>query len=99
LNHEIGNGYINFVLSRNMFHTKIDKFEDEQKIEEKRSMLVKSDEIENKFRFDISQFINGWRITAGTSAQYVGYTGDVFNKIRNAVYDENGDLVNPEQTI
>src|SRR5699024_604332 len=69
------------------------------KIEEKRSMLVKSDEIENKFRFDISQFINGWRITAGTSAQYVGYTGDVFNKIRNAVYDENGDLVNPEQTI
>lgn len=99
LNHQIQNGYMNFVLSRNMFHTKIDKFEDEQKIEEKRSMLVKSDEIENKFRFDISQFINGWRFTAGASAQYVGYNGDVFNKIRNAVYDENGDLVSPEQTI
>lgn len=99
LNREIQNGFMNFVLSRNMFHTKIDKFEDEQKIEEKRSMLVKSDEIENKFRFDISQFVNGWRITAGTSAEYVGYTGEVFNQIRNAIYDQHGELINPAQTV
>ena len=99
LNREIQNGYMNFVLSRNMFRTKIDKYEDEQKIEDNRSMLVKSDEIENKFRFDISQFINGWRITGGASAQYVEYSGDVFNKIRNAIYDDNGSIVSPEQHI
>lgn len=99
LNHQIKNGYLNFVLSRNMFHTKIDKFEDEQKVESNRSTLIKSDEVENKFNFDINQFINGWRISAGTSIQYVGYTADVFNKIRNAVYNENGELINPEQTI
>src|SRR5690625_1407160 len=99
LNHQIKNGYLNFVLSRNMFHTKIDKFEDEQKVEANRTTLIKSDEVENKFSFDINQFINGWRISAGTSIQYVGYTADVFNKIRNAVYNENGELINPEQTI
>src|SRR5690625_2800271 len=82
LNHQIKNGYLNFVLSRNMFHTKIDKFEDEQKVEANRTTLIKSDEVENKFSFDINQFINGWRISAGTSIQYVGYTADVFNKIK-----------------
>lgn len=99
LRHQIENGYVNFVLSRNMFRTTIDKYEDEQKIEANRNMLIKSDEIENKFRFDVSQFINGWRMTGGVSAQYVGYSGDIFNKITNGIYNENGELIIPEQTV
>lgn len=99
LNREIENGYMNFVLSRNMFHTDIDKYEDQQKVEEKRTMQVASSEIENKFRFDISQFIGGWRLTGGVSLQQVSYSGDVFNRIRNAIYDKEGNLESPEQHI
>lgn len=99
LNHKINNGFLNFVVSRNMFRTKIDKFEDEQKIEDQRTLRIRSDETENKFRFNVNQFINGWKVTAGTSAQYVGYSGDVFNKVRNAIYNEEGEVVSPVQTV
>lgn len=99
LNRRIENGYMNFTLSRNMFHTTLDKFEDENKIEEKRTLLINSDEVENKFRFDYNKFVNGWRLSTGVDAQYVGYTGDVFNKIRQEIKDEDGVVISPEQTI
>lgn len=99
LNRRIENGYMNFTLSRNMFHTTLDKFEDENKIEENRTLLVNSDEVENKFRFDYNKFLNGWRLSTGVDAQYVGYTGDVFNKVRLGVKDEDGVVTSPAQTI
>src|SRR5690625_5380606 len=99
LNRRITDGYMNFSLSRNMFHTTLDKFEDEQKIEDKRTLLVNSDEIENKFRFDYNKFVNGWRFSTGADVQYVGYSGDVFNKIRQEVKDEDGVVIAQEQTI
>lgn len=99
LNRKIENGFMNFALSRNMFHTTIDKFEDEQRIEENRTLLVNSDEIENKFRFDYNKFVNGWRFSSGLDAQYVGYFGEVFNKISNELKDENGTIISPARTI
>ncbi|RXJ50456.1 TonB-dependent receptor [Gelidibacter gilvus] len=99
LNRKIENGFMNFALSRNMFHTTIDKFEDEQRIEENRTLLVNSDEIENKFRFDYNKFVNGWRFSSGLDAQYVGYFGEVFNKISNELKDENGAIISPGRTI
>lgn len=99
LNRKIDNGFMNFALSRNMFHTTIDKYEDERKIEQNRTLLINSDEIENKFRFDYNKFVNGWRISSGVDAQYVGYFGDVFNKISNEIKDEKGMIVSPERTI
>jgi len=99
LNRKIENGFMNFALSRNMFHTTIDKYEDERRIEQNRTLLVKSDEIENKFRFDYNKFVNGWRFSTGIDAQYVGYSGDVFNKISNELKDENGTVISPARTI
>lgn len=99
LNRKINNGFMNFTLSRNMFNTTLDKFEDENKIEQNRTLLVKSDEVENKFRFDYNKFLNGWKLSAGLDAQYVGYTGDVFNRIANEIKDANGNIISPEKTI
>ncbi len=98
LNRKLKNGFINFALSRNMFNTTIDKFEDENRVEKNRTLLIKSDEAENKLRFDINKFIDGWKISAGADAQYVSYSGDVFNKVRNAIYDNNGNMVSPAKT-
>ncbi|MCM4169364.1 Vitamin B12 transporter BtuB [Arenibacter antarcticus] len=99
LNRKIKNGYMNFALSRNMFHTTIDKYEDEQKIEQNRTLLINSNEIENKFRFDYNKFVNGWRFSSGLDAQYVTYSGDVFNKISNEIKDDTGTVISPERTI
>lgn len=99
LNRKIKNGYMNFILSRNMFNTRLDKFEDENKIEQNRTLLVKSYEAENKFRFDYNKFLNGWKLSAGLDAQYVGYTGNVFNRISNEITDSNGNIISPARTI
>ncbi|MEO6819062.1 MAG: TonB-dependent receptor, partial [Ginsengibacter sp.] len=80
LNQKIKNGYINYILSRNMFTNNIDKFEDERKIESLRTTYVNSNEIENKFRWDINKFVNGWKWSAGILAEYVGYKGNIFIK-------------------
>ena len=80
LNQKIKNGYINYILSRNMFTNNIDKFEDEKQVDSQRTMSVRSNEIENKFRWDINKFVNGWKWSAGVSLEYVGYNGNVFTK-------------------
>lgn len=99
LNRKIKNGFMNFIVSRNMFETTLDKFQDQNKIEQNRTLFVKSHEAENKFRFDYNKLINGWRLSAGLDAQYVGYAGDIFNKISNEIRDSSGHIISPEKTI
>ncbi|WGQ09764.1 TonB-dependent receptor [Pedobacter gandavensis] len=99
LNHQIENGYLNFTLSRNVFDNTLDKFEDERQEESKRSLRVQSQEAENKFRFDINKFLNGWKLSAGLMAQLVGYKTDLFNKVSNEITNAQGDVVVPEKVI
>jgi outer membrane receptor for ferrienterochelin and colicin len=99
LNRKINNGYYNFSLSRNVFDNSLDKFEDEQKIESKRTLSVKSQEAENKFRFDINQFVNGWKLSTGLMVQQAEYSSDLFNKITNDVLDGNGNVITPARVI
>lgn len=99
LNHQIENGYLNFTLSRNVFDNSLDKFEDEQKEESKRSLKVQSQESENKFRFDINKFLNGWKLSAGAMVQAVAYQADLFNKVSAATTDGQGNVINSEKVI
>ena len=99
LNKRIDNGFMNFTLSRNMFNTTLDKFKDENKIEENRTLLVKSNEVENKFRFDYTKFIQGWRLAAGIDAQYAHYYGDVLNSVSNEIKDASGAVIRPAQKV
>src|SRR5690606_10641969 len=81
LSQKIENGYINYIISRNVYENRIDKFEDENQIEEQRTNSINSQEIENKFRWDINKFVNDWKLSGGISIQNVGYNGEVFQKI------------------
>lgn len=99
LNHKIADGYMNFSLSRNVFDNRLDKYEDELQDESKRSLYVASQEAENKFRFDVNKFIDGWRLSGGAAAQYVQYRSDLFNRISAQLNDGNGNLITPEQLI
>lgn len=80
LSQKIKDGYINYIISRNVYENRIDKFEDENRIESQRTNSINSQEIENKFRWDINKFVNDWKLSGGISIQNVGYTGEVFEK-------------------
>lgn len=99
LNHQIENGFWNITLSRNMFDNSLDKFEDEQQIESNRSLKVQSQEIENKLRFDINKFVNGWKLSAGLMVQLVGYNAELFNKLSTEIRDGSGNVIVPERVI
>lgn len=99
LNHKITDGFLNFALSRNVFDNRLDKFEDERQIEANRTLQVASQEIENKFRFDINKFVNGWKLSAGAMLQSVGYSTNLFNKTSPQITDGNGNELSPAQVI
>lgn len=99
LNHQIENGYLNFTLSRNVFDNSLDKFEDDLKEESKRSLKVQSQESENKFRFDINKFVNGWKLSAGWMVQQVNYNTELFNRISSEITNAQGDVVVPEKMV
>src|SRR5690554_2006930 len=81
LTQQIENGYMNYILSRNVFANNVDKFEDENRIEQNRTSAIESQEIENKFRWDINKFVNNWKLSGGISVQQVGYRGDLFTRL------------------
>ena len=99
LNQKIEKGFLNFIASRNMFENRLDKFEDENQIESKRTFKLKSQEIENKLKFDYNKYVNNLKITFGTMAQYVKYNTDLYSKVTNSIYDSLGNETIPTQFI
>ncbi|MBL7933863.1 MAG: TonB-dependent receptor, partial [Bacteroidia bacterium] len=95
----INKGFVNVALSRNMFNNALDKFEDQNQVEENRTFKLRSQEIENKFRADINKYLNGWKISAGVMAQYVKYNTRLFNQITNSVTDSMGNEIIPPVKI
>ncbi len=97
LKRNIKNGYMNFALSRNAFNNGITRFEDnlDPKPSEQ-SLDLKSNETENKFRFDVNQTVDGWKLSYGAVAQYVQFSNKGFARIRAEVRDTNNNIIQPE---
>ena len=82
VNQRIKDGFMNFALSRNMFDNQLDQFEDAQNDnEDLRTFGLKSQEAENKFRFNFNQYKKGWKYAFGFSTQYVKYNTSIYNKL------------------
>ena len=97
--HLIEKGFINVSLSRNMFDNGLDRFEDNTKDESRRVLKVRSAEIENKFRADITKFYGSWKVTGGIVGQYVKFNNEVFTRIQNEIRDQSGAVVSPAISI
>ncbi len=94
--HLITNGFVSVALSRNMFDNKLDQFEDAQNADEtKRTLGLKSQEIENKLRIDVNKSINGWKFSYGVSAQFVKYNNNAFIRIQNPLFNNSGTQIAP----
>lgn len=97
LKHLIDNGYWNITFSRNMYDNQLDQFRDnfdgQQRDERKRTLKLKSQEIENKLRFDLNKYFGKWRLSMGAALQYVKYNNNTFNNIRPEIKDSLGNVV------
>jgi hypothetical protein len=90
----VNNGYYTVSLSRNMFDNKIDQFENKQQDNEAfRNLKLRSQEIENKLRFEYNKVSKAWKWSAGASAQYVKFNNDLFNKFTIPATDANGQII------
>ena len=93
-------GFYNIAVSRNMFNNQLDQFEDAQNGNENfRNLKLRSQEIENKFRFDYNKYQNGWKYSYGVMGQYVKYNTSIFNRISAGVFDTSGVLIMPPIVI
>ncbi|MDP3929799.1 MAG: TonB-dependent receptor [Bacteroidota bacterium] len=78
----ISNGVMNISASRNMFNNRLDRWrEGKTNNEEFRAFQLNSQEIENKFRLDVSKYIGTWKYSYGGMFQYVKYNNYTFNKV------------------
>ncbi len=92
----IKDGFWNLAVSRNMFDNQLDQFEDARNGEEEyRNLLLESQEIENKFRFDFNKYVNGWKYSFGAVGQYVKYNSNFYNRLAAAVLDSSGNELVP----
>ena len=83
LRNQIKNGYWNLALSRSMLDNSIEKFDgNDLGNEAKRRTGIFSQEIENKFRFDINQSKNNFKLSYGVVAQYVKSNNNAFQRIQ-----------------
>ena len=99
LNRRFEGGYMNFIASRNMFENRLDKFEDGNQDESKRTYKLESQEIENKIKFDYNKYANNWKVTFGVMAQFVKYNTDLYSKVTNSIADSMGNEIIPAQIV
>lgn len=99
----INNGFWNLTASRNMLDNRLDQFADntdgKQTDESKRILGIKSQEIENKLRFDLNRYAGSWKFSAGAMAQYVKYNNESYNRLRAEIRDSSGIIVQPATEI
>ena len=75
-------GYDTWVLSRNYLHNEADKYENNIKQPDLKTLDYNSDEIENKFRYEhTSSYSRGWRVSYGANLEYAKFYAKTFNKL------------------
>jgi outer membrane cobalamin receptor len=98
----VRNGFWNLTFSRNMLNNRLDKFADntdgKQTDEAKRILGLKSQEIENKLRFDVNKYSGSWRFSAGALLEYAKYNNNSFTRLRAAIQDSLGAIIQPAIT-
>ena len=80
--HFSANSFQTFVLSRNMLNNEAKKYyNNDESSEDNLITDYKSQEIENKFRFENTARINDWKITVGLNYEYAKYNNSTYNRI------------------
>lgn len=77
----VSNGYYTVAVSRNTFFNGADRYEDNANKQGDKLYELNSHETENKLRFDMNKYINGWKSSYGADVQYAQYDADILNVV------------------
>jgi hypothetical protein len=76
------NGFLTFVLSRNMLNNEAEKyFENDDSSEDNLILRYKSQEIENKLRIEQTLQLGDYKFNFGVGYEYAKYNNSTFNRI------------------
>jgi outer membrane cobalamin receptor len=90
----IQDGYWNLSISRNTLDNQADRYEDNEKPSElTRTYQIRSNETENKLRFDVTKNINNISLSYGLVTQYVQFDNAFFQVFRPALKDSTGKTI------
>jgi hypothetical protein len=90
----IQDGYWNLSISRNTLDNQADRYEDNEKPSDAtRTYQIRSNETENKLRFDVTKNINNISLSYGLVAQYVQFDNAFFQVFRPALKDSTGKTI------
>lgn len=90
----VQDGYWNLSLSRNTLDNRADRHEDNEKPSDlSRTYQIRSNETENKLRFDVTKNIQNISLSYGIVAQYVQFNNSFFQLFRPALKDSAGNLI------
>ena len=90
----IQDGYWNLSISRNTLDNQADRYEDNEKPSNPtRTYQIRSNETENKLRFDVTKNINNISLSYGVVAQYVQFDNAFFQVFRPALKDSTGKTI------
>lgn len=90
----IPKGFWNLALSRNTLDNTADRFEDnENPREAERTLRINSRETENKLRFDVTNNVDGWKLSYGAVLQFVDFDNRFFQRFRPELTDELGNII------
>ncbi len=96
----IPKGYWNLAISRNTLDNSADKFEDNQDPKEtERTLSINSRETENKLRFDVTNNLDGWKLSYGAVLQYVDFDNRFFQRFRPELTDDQGNVLQERVVI
>jgi len=86
--HYSKNSYQTYIVSRNHLNNEAIKYRNNIEEDDLLLLKYKSQEIENKLRFESTKRKNGWKWNIGSSIDFVEYTNTTFNK-----KEQNGQVV------
>ncbi len=87
-------GYWNLSVSRNTLDNQADRYEDNEKPSDAtRTYQIRSNETENKFRFDVTKNMSDVSLSYGLVAQYVQFDNAFYQLFRPALNDSAGNTI------
>ena len=96
----IKNGYWNLAISRNALDNSADKYVDNDNPSvASRTFGIRSNETENKLRFDVTNNLGGWKISYGVVGQYVQFNNSFSQLLRPEVKDNQGNIIQNVQDL
>ncbi len=92
----IQNGYFNVSLSRNAFDNNVRQYSDpDNVVADNLTLNTQSRETENKLRFDLNKYYDGWKVNYGAMAQIDQFTNSIFEVVQKETRDAKGNIIQP----